>query len=246
MGSVGGGVWKTTNAGRTWFPIFDSQPVASIGAIAVAPSAPDIGLRRDRRSRHAVADLVRQRHVQVDGCGQDVDAHRPRSTRVKSAKSSSIRAIRTSSSWRRSDTSTARIPIAACIARRTAARRGRKCCSRATTSARSISRSSRANAQVIYASLWNTRRPPWSVYPPSCGPGSGLYKSTDGGTNWQQLTNGLPTEGLGRIGIAVAPTSPRRVYAIVDAKAGGLIRSDDAGATWTKASGDSRIWGRGW
>src|SRR5262249_55133944 len=60
-----------------------------------------------------------------------------------------------------------------------------------------------SSPQTIYAALWNTRRPPWSVYPPSYGPGSGLYKSTDGGSTWRQLSNGLPTEGLGRIGIAI-------------------------------------------
>src|SRR5882762_7640127 len=102
------------------------------------------------------------------------------------------------------------------------------------------------SSQTIYAALWNTRRPPWSIYPPSYGPGSGLYKSTDGGANWQQLTSGLPADGLGRIGIAVAPANSRRVYAIVDAKEGGLFRSDDAGGTWSKTSDDSRIWGRGW
>ncbi len=74
-----------------------------------------------------------------------------------------------------------------------------------------------------------------------------LYKSTDGGANWQQLTRGLPTDGLGRIGVAVAPSNRNRVYAIVDAKDGGLYRSDDAGATFRKVSGDDgRIWGRGW
>ena len=104
-----------------------------------------------------------------------------------------------------------------------------------------------ANSQTLYASLWNTRRPPWSIYPPSYGPGSGLYKSTDGGTTWQPLTRGLPTEGgrphrhRGRR----RPTASR-VYAIVDAKEGGLFRSDDAGATFAKVSGDARIWGRGW
>jgi photosystem II stability/assembly factor-like uncharacterized protein len=102
-------------------------------------------------------------------------------------------------------------------------------------------------SQTIYASLWNTKRPPWSIYPPSYGPGSGLYKSTDGGANWQQLTSGLPTDGLGRMGVAVAPSNRARVYAIVDAKDGGLYRSDDAGATFRKVSGDdNRIWGRGW
>ena len=136
--------------------------------------------------------------------------------------------------------------IAACTARATAARRGRRCCSRATTSARSTSPSIRATRRSIYAALWNTRRPPWSIYPPSYGPGSGLYKSTDGGANWQQLTSGLPTEGLGRIGIAVAPTNRpprlrdrrrqgRRAVPV------GRRRRDVA-----KASSDSRIWGRGW
>ena len=103
-----------------------------------------------------------------------------------------------------------------------------------------------ANPQTVYAALWNTRRPPWSIYPPSYGPGSGLFKSADGGTTWQPLTQGLPTDGLGRIGIAVAPSNGQRVYAIVDAKEGGLFRSDDGGTSWIKTSGDNRIWGRGW
>src|SRR5947209_5899724 len=63
------------------------------------------------------------------------------------------------------------------------------------------------NSSIIYATLWNTRRPPWSIYPPSYGPGSGIFKSTDGGNTWQPLTNGIPTEGLGHIGLAVAPTN---------------------------------------
>src|SRR6185437_5872630 len=88
------------------------------------------------------------------------------------------------------------------------------------------------NSHTIYATLWNTRRPPWSIYPPSYGPGSGIYKSTDDGDTWHQLTNGLPSERVGRIGIAVAPSQPDRVYAVVDAKAGGIYRSDDAGASW--------------
>jgi photosystem II stability/assembly factor-like uncharacterized protein len=102
------------------------------------------------------------------------------------------------------------------------------------------------NSQILYAALWNTRRPPWSIYPPSYGPGSGVFKSTDGGNTWQPLTDGMASEGLGRIGLAVAPTNHNRVYAIVDAKAGGMYRSDDAGATWSKISGDARIFGRGW
>jgi photosystem II stability/assembly factor-like uncharacterized protein len=103
------------------------------------------------------------------------------------------------------------------------------------------------NPDIIYAALWQTRRPPWSIYPPSNGPGSGLYRSLDGGEHWEQVNgNGLPAEGLGRMGIAFAPNNPKRIYLIVDAKEGGLYRSDDGGASWQRASSDKRIWGRGW
>jgi photosystem II stability/assembly factor-like uncharacterized protein len=103
------------------------------------------------------------------------------------------------------------------------------------------------NPKTIFAALLQTRRPPWNIYPPSKGPGTGLYRSKDGGEHWEQLSgHGLPSEGLGRMGIAFAPTNPRRVYLIADAKEGGLYRSDDAGETWKRASDDKRIWGRGW
>src|ERR1044072_9418499 len=72
------------------------------------------------------------------------------------------------------------------------------------------------NPQVVYAGLWNTRRPPWFTYAPTNGPGGGLYKSTDGGDTWKQLTTGLPSDGIGRTGIAVAPSHSQRVYAVVD------------------------------
>ncbi|HEY2738096.1 MAG TPA: hypothetical protein VGK45_06790, partial [Thermoanaerobaculia bacterium] len=100
--------------------------------------------------------------------------------------------------------------------------------------------------EVIYAALWQTRRTPWNVYPPSNGPGSGLYKSTDGGDTWAQITGDVFPAKPGRIGLAVAPSKPQRVYAMVDAEKGGLYRSDDSGKTWTHGSDDRRIWGRGW
>ncbi|HZX68997.1 MAG TPA: hypothetical protein VFE70_08940, partial [Candidatus Elarobacter sp.] len=99
---------------------------------------------------------------------------------------------------------------------------------------------------VVFASLWQTRRPPWNTYPPSNGPGSGLSKSTDGGLTWTAVHGGFPTDGVGKIGLAVAPSDPNRVYAIVDARAGGLYRSDDAGTTWRLVDKDPRLWQRGW
>src|SRR5438477_169038 len=128
FGSVNGGVWETRDAGRTWQPIFDSQPIGSIGAIAIAAS---------------------DHNVIYVGTGAIDLAFEP------------------------------------------------------------------GNPKVIYAALWQTRRTPWSVYPPSNGPGSGLFKSTDGGDHWNAVP-GLPAAKLGRIGIAVAPSMPQRVYLVVD------------------------------
>ncbi len=99
------------------------------------------------------------------------------------------------------------------------------------------------NTRVIYAALWQTRRTPWSIYPPSNGPHSGLFRSADGGDHWTELHL---TDKPGRIGIAVTPSKPNRVYALVDAPKGGVFRSDDAGATWTRAASDARVWSRGW
>ena len=143
FGSVGGGVWKTTNAGRTWLPIFDSQPVASIGAIAVAPSKPDIVYvgtgEADMRSQISYGNGM----YKSTDAGKTWTPHRSRRHAPDRRASSSIRAIPTSSSSPRSVTSTAPIRTAASTARATAARHGRRCCSRATTSARSISPSIR-------------------------------------------------------------------------------------------------------
>ncbi|HEY6120032.1 MAG TPA: hypothetical protein VIV66_08745, partial [Pyrinomonadaceae bacterium] len=105
------------------------------------------------------------------------------------------------------------------------------------------------NSQTIYATLWNARRPAWSVYAPLTGPGGGIYKSIDGGESWVALAgHGLPTSNFGRTGIEVAAgTAGRRIYALVDAaKQSGLYRSEDAGASWTMVSSEARIVSRGW
>ncbi len=118
-----------------------------------------------------------------------------------------------------------------------------------------------ANSQIVYAALWNVRRPPWFIYTPANGPGGGIFKSTDGGSTWKEIDEGIPADGRGRIGISVSPANHNRIYAVVDAfvndkdhpedatktkKSGGVFRSDDAGATWIRLSSDERLWGRGW
>jgi photosystem II stability/assembly factor-like uncharacterized protein len=245
FGSVGGGVWKTTNAGRTWLPIFDSQPIASIGAVAVAPSNPNVVYvgsgEADMRSQISYGNGMYKSidagktwtHIGLDDTRQigKVIVHPTNPDVVLVAALGHAYGAN---------------PDRGVFRSRDGGASWQKVLFKSDDVGAIDLTFDSADPQTIYASLWNTRRPPWSIYPPSYGPGSGLYKSTDGGTNWQQLTRGLPTDGVGRIGVAVAPANRNRVYAIVDAKEGGLFRSDDSGATWSKTSGDSRIWGRGW
>jgi len=245
FGSVGGGVWKTINSGRTWAPVFDSQPIGSIGAIGVAPSNPNVVYvgtgEADMRSQISYGNGMYKStdagktwtHIGLEGTRQIgrviVDPRNPNVLFVAALghvygpnpDRGVYRSRDGGASWQKvlfKNDNVGAIDLAF----------------------------DPQNSQTIYATLWNTRRPPWSIYPPSYGPGSGIFKSIDGGTTWQPLTNGIPTEGLGHIGLAVAPTLRTRIYAIVDAKAGGLYRSDDAGTTWSLVSSDKRIFGRGW
>src|SRR5579875_504686 len=241
MGSVNGGVWETRDTGRTWQPVFDAEP---IGAIGVAPSNPNVIYvgtgEADMRSDIAQGEGMYKSvdggktwtHIGLTDSQQiamiRIDPHNPDRVFVAAlghpygpnAERGVFRSLDGGRSWKKvlgpnDDTGAIDLIFKP------------------------------GDASTIYAALWQTRRPPWNVYPPSNGPGSGLYKSTDGGSTWTRL-EGLPSKGLGRIGIAISDAAPDRVYAIVDAEEGGLYRSDDAGAHWKKMSGDPRIWQRGW
>jgi photosystem II stability/assembly factor-like uncharacterized protein len=245
FGAVGGGVWKTNDAGRTWKPIFDSQPIASIGAIAVAPSDSNIiyvgSGEADMRSSISYGNGMYKStdagktwaHIGLSDSRQIarilVDPHDANKVFVAALGHpygpNQERGVFYSADggkhWKKilfHDENTGAIDLAF----------------------------EPGNPKTIYAALWQTRRPPWSIYPPSNGPGSGLYRSTNGGEHWQAVTQGLPSEGLGRMGITFAPSNAKRIYLVVDAKDGGLYRSDDGGQSWQHMSKDRRIWGRGW
>lgn len=247
FGAVDGGVWATADAGRTWQPIFDRESVGSIGALALAPSDPKtiyVGTgEADMRSDIAHGKGVYKTtdagghwtHLGLDDTRQIsavlVDPRSPKVVYVAAlghayganAERGVFRSRDGGSSWDKvlfKDADTGAIDLAF----------------------------KPGEPDTIYAALWQTRRPPWSVYPPSNGPGSGLYVSHDGGSHWSQLQgNGFPTHP-GRIGIALAPSQPNRVFALVDAAdgEGGLYRSDDGGAHWNHLTTDQRIWQRGW
>ncbi len=277
FGSVNGGVWETNDAGRTWKPIFDSQPIGSIGAIAVSESNPNViyagsgeadmrsdisqgngmyksldggktwtqsGLTDSQQIGDIIVDPANPELVYVAALGHPYAANAERGV---------FRSSDGGKTWKKvlgGCTSECGSHAAALDARGATATEGGGMAAAVrgpwddNTGAIDLAFEP-GNPRVLYAALWATRRTPWSVYPPSNGPTSGLFKSIDGGEHWTQLANGLP-KNPGRIGIAVAPSNPKRVYAIVDATEGGMYRSDDAGATFARVGADDRIWSRGW
>jgi photosystem II stability/assembly factor-like uncharacterized protein len=244
-GSVCGGVWKSTNAGRTWTPVFDAQPVASIGAIAVAPLNPNVVYvgtgESDMRDSISFGNGMYKsadggntwKHIGLDNTRQIARV-------LVDPKNSEIVFVAALGHAYGPN------PDRGVYRSRDGGATWQKVLDKGDGVGAADLAFDSSHSKVMYATLWATRRPPWYIYSPSIGPGGGIFKSTDGGTTWRQLTAGLPSENFGRSGIAVAPSNSKRVYAIIDAKDGGLYRSEDAGATWSKISGDNCVWGRGW
>ncbi len=246
-GAVGGGVWKSTDEGIKWENISDKKlpgPSSSIGAIAVAPSDPStiyVGTGEDD---------IRNDMIPGDGVYKSTDAGEtwqyaglretqsiseivvsPKDPNVVYASSmghvfvaGADRGVYKSSdggkSWKKIlfvDDKTGAIDLVM----------------------------DPNHPDLLYATMWQAQRMPWGLI--SGGPGSGLYKTTDGGENWTNLTHnpGLPQGILGRIGVSLAASQPDTVYAIVQAKEGGVFRSDDAGATWKMVNNEMKLRQRG-
>jgi photosystem II stability/assembly factor-like uncharacterized protein len=232
FGATGGGLWKTTDGGDNWAPVTDGQiKSASVGAIAVSESNPDvvfIGMGET---------CIRGNIMPGDGVYKSIDAGKTWS-HVGFSQTDGISKIRIhptnpnivfvasfgkysvpseergvykstdgGKSWRRvlyRDPNTAAIDISI----------------------------DRHNPNIMYAAMWEAYRKEYQMS--SGGPGSGLFKSTDGGETWKEITRnpGMPSGVVGRIGVAVSGASSNRVYALVENEKGGLFRSEDAGATW--------------
>ena len=246
FGGTGGGVWKTTDGGIRWFPTTDSTTMAgSIGAIAVAPSDPNVvyvgtGESPPRGNVSPGNGVYKStdagstwQAVGLEDAGQvgHIVVH-PTDERIvyvaalghifgPNEQRGVFRSRDGGTTWERvlyRDENSGAIALTM----------------------------DPTNPRILYAALWQVRRMPWGME--SGGPGSGLFKSTDGGDTWTELTRneGLPEGAIGKIGVTVSPVNPSRVWAIVEAEEGGVFRSDDAGETWRRVNSDRSLRQRAW
>jgi len=239
IGAVNGGVWKTTDYGRTWNPIFDHEPTGSIGAIAVAPSDPNIvyvgsgeGLQRPDLSTG-------------DGIYKSTDAGKTW-THLGLRDGQQIPKIAVD------PRDPNRLFVA--VLGHPYGPNAQRGIFRSTDGGRTFEKVlykdentggndvelDPANPETVYACMWEARQGPWENAEWS-GTSGGIFKSADGGKSWQPLKQGLPAEGVVQANLAIAPSDPKRIYAAVASEHNlGIYRSDDAGASWTQITKDPR------
>ena len=241
FGAVGGGLWKTTDGGQSWKPVTDGQlHSSSVGAVAVSESNPDviyIGMGETD---------IRGNIMQGDGVYKSTDGGK-KWAHMGLAETQAIAKIRI-------DPTNPDIVYVAALGHPSApnAERGVfKSSDGGKTWRKVLYRDDKSGAidlsmdpkhpGVLYAATWQAFRTSWAMS--SGGPGSGLFKTTDGGEHWTEITRnaGLPKGVIGRVGVSVSPVDANRVYAIVEAADGGVYRSDDAGATWKRTNDERKL-----
>ncbi|MBV9440705.1 MAG: hypothetical protein JOZ24_11995, partial [Candidatus Eremiobacteraeota bacterium] len=239
IGSAGGGVWKSTNGGATWTPLWDTQSVSAIGTVAIDPKNHNtvwVGTgETNPRNDVSWGDGV---YRTTDG-GRTWTNMGLRATRAIASIVIDPR-----------DTNTIVVGALGDVFADSPERGVFRTTDGGKTWAKTLYVGPRSgvseiaadpqNPDVLYAGVWQFQRRPWTFT--SGGPDDGIWKSTDGGQSWNRLTgHGLPQGMTGRIGLAVAPSNPNRVYAVIEAKEGILWRSDDAGANWQLVSKDTLV-----
>jgi photosystem II stability/assembly factor-like uncharacterized protein len=244
FGAVAGGVWKTTDTGATWQPLTDHTLISSIGAIAVAPANRDI-IYVGTGEAAPRGDIT-----YGDGVYKSTDGGKTW-TSVGLQDTRQIGALIV-------DPKDPNIVLVAALGHAFGPNADRGVF-RTTDGGRNwtkvLFKDDQTGAidvtfdpndsRVVYAALWQARRLPWNFS--SGGPGSGLYRSSDGGVTWTHLSgNGLPSGILGRIHVSVSPADSKRVYAMIEANEGGLFRSDDGGVRWQRVNDDGRLRQRAW
>ncbi|HTJ27235.1 MAG TPA: hypothetical protein VMA36_13830 [Candidatus Limnocylindria bacterium] len=239
LGSAGGGVWKTVNGGVTWSPLFDKQRVSSIGAIAIDPKNHDVVWvgtgETNPRNDVSWGDGVYKTadggktwtNMGLEGtraiASVIVDPRDPNTILVGALgdvfADSPERGVFRSTDGGKTWTKTLYVGPRSGVSEMVADPK---------------------NPDVLYAGIWEFQRKPWTFT--SGGTEDGIFKSTDGGKTWNKLTgHGLPEGMTGRVGLAVAPSDPKRIYALIESKDGILWRSDDAGASWKLMSKNTLV-----
>jgi photosystem II stability/assembly factor-like uncharacterized protein len=236
MGATGGGVWKSTDGGTSWRPVSDGQiHSSSVGAVAVAPSNPDVVYAGTGESE------IRGNIIQGDGAYKSTDGGKTW-THIGLVETQVISKIRV-------HPSNPDLVYVAAFGHHAVPNPERgvfRSKDGGKTWEKILFRDDKTgaielvldpgNPQVIYAALWEAYRNSWEMS--SGGPGSGLFKSSDGGDHWTEISHnpGLPKGMLGKIGLSVSAADSHRVYAQIEAEDGGFFLSDDAGATWKKVT----------